>query len=129
MNIALNPGNAARAIILAGLLTGLLFSSGEGIHLFPFPQFAGEHDRTPKVTGGERTGYQENAQRVEKNQEKFQSRSQRDQEKWSAALRGLDNALARRQLTVVSVDPSVSPHFFRSQLFATTIRGRAPPVS
>jgi hypothetical protein len=128
MNNCFRSHFAARAVIVAGLLAGLLFSSGEGIHLFPFPPPEAAQNPDPKAKGGEKIGYQENAPRVEKNQEKFRSRHQGSNAIWAAASNPPSYLPHGRLLTSVGSTHTPDSLLFRSQLFAVNIRGRAPPI-
>jgi hypothetical protein len=118
----------ARSVILMGLLIGLLFSGGEGIHLLPFPAT----DLYPNIGGFlETTGpasYNKNVLRFEKKPENSKSKPQHDGPLGTAetALRQFgDLAMAANGKVRV---PGHYP-FLRSRSFHTAIHGRAPPVS
>jgi hypothetical protein len=120
---------AARAVILAGLLAGLLFSSGEGVHLFPFPSAEAAQNLNPRADGGEKIQYQKNAPRVEKNQQKYESRL-KDGQDASAAGHSFRNEPRLERLSAAQLHGHFhQPHLLRSQLFAIPIRGRAPPIT
>jgi hypothetical protein len=120
---------AARAVIFAGLLTGLLFSSGEGIHLFPFPPPEVHQTLSPNAESSGKIGYQKNAQRVERNQQKYQSKTQGEQDHWSGPLCLSENIHRRTLVADLLSGGSTSFRPFRSERFAIPIRGRAPPTS
>ena len=51
-------------VVYLGLLPALLFSSGEGIRLIPFPESSTRSGETPAKQGEAGTQYQENATRI-----------------------------------------------------------------
>ena len=127
----IGPGSQfiARAAIIAVLLTGLLVSSGEGIHLFPFPpgEITGNLHLSPNNT--QRVPYHENALRLDKAQDKGQTVSTRDRQHTGAFLPGSGHLDIRFLSVKGGTQLSADPHLFRSQRFTSRLRGRAPPVS
>src|SRR5688500_17853505 len=51
-------------VVYLGLLPALLFSSGEGIRLIPFPESSSRSSESPAKQGGAGRQYQENATRI-----------------------------------------------------------------
>jgi hypothetical protein len=127
----IGPGSQfiARAAIMAVLLTGLSVSSGEGIHLFPFP--------TGEITGNiqllsdttERVPYHENALRLVKAQDKGQTRTTRDHQHAGGSLPGSANLDPRLLAVKGGPELSIISRLFHSRRFTFRLRGRAPPVS
>jgi hypothetical protein len=120
--------NLLRAFLLTGVLTGLLFSCGEGIRLFPFPS-AAAHKHSKLQTDGQ-LGYQKNAHRFESKSGDYLSKIQRDNQPhyWTSRAAALDHAPS----LVVSNSPETGvlfdSGFFKSSLFASFGASRAPPV-
>ena len=118
-----------RAVLLCGVLTGLLFSCGEGIRLFPFPP--SEITRNPnfKWRSEEKIGYQENVHRFETKQEK-QSKFQRDN-----PHQGTDVYQALNDSPFIAAGalfkPNLSVEFQTAKSVKIVESGssRAPPVS
>jgi hypothetical protein len=120
-----------RAIFLGGVLSGLLFSCGEGIRLLPFP--AG--DGPARAAGGKwrsdrGNDYQKNIHRFENQQGNYQSKSRRSQSSdWA------DEAHAR-YLSLFFAAPDQPeivlhnhPPVYRSRLPTKNAGSRAPPFS
>ncbi|HEY0049988.1 MAG TPA: hypothetical protein VGB68_11910 [Pyrinomonadaceae bacterium] len=119
-----------RAVLLTGVLAGLLFSCGEGIRLFPFPPAATQYAQSG-WKNGEKVGYQKNALRFEQRQGNYQSKIQRDNQPhyWTDVYNTLHKAPAfaaspARENAVLFNSP-----FFKSHLFSISGASRAPPVS
>jgi hypothetical protein len=117
-----------RAVVLLGVLTGLLFSCGEGIRLFPFP---------PEATGYKHSGwqsgdaivYQKNLHRFENKQENSPSKIQRDnhQHYWTNAAGAPNDAPLSSLSSARRIDVLFDPAVFRSRLFSFSRASRAPP--
>jgi hypothetical protein len=118
-----------RAALLICVLTGLLFSCGEGIRLFPFP--LPETAQNAKWKSSGEIGYQENVHRFESKQENYQPNFQRDKIKhhltngFKALNISLSFALPARRKT----DFSINSQFFKSRFIAASLASRPPPVS
>jgi len=118
----------ARAVILMGLLIGLLFSCGEGIQLLPFPatDLHSIIDGSLETTGP--TSYNKNVLRFEKKPENSKSKPQHDGLSGTA-----DSGLRERGDIALAADgkAKVPDHnaLLKTRSFRTSIQGRAPPVS
>ena len=127
MNNPFRSHKAAVAVMLAGLLTALLFSGGEGVQLFPFPPVAFTYELDQIDDGGIDREYHPNAPRVEKLQHKPQLRLPREREDAAAVSR---TTPVRRPIIVASSRPfNVDQKELRRcpQIVAATSDGRAPP--
>ncbi|MEK7724737.1 MAG: hypothetical protein AAB336_10340 [Acidobacteriota bacterium] len=118
-----------RAVLLFGLLNGLLFSCGEGIRLFPFPnsEAASQIEFEPKINNG--TDYEKNFHRFENHSTNFQVKNQKSHHNhWlnaTLSLKAFDlNKLAITQKQGVSEYQTL----FDSRLFSQTLGSRAPPL-
>lgn len=119
----------ARAVMLAALLTGLLFSSGEGVHLFPFPVF--DVSINPGVLSqvAGTPDYQENLLRFEKKPDSGPSKHQRQDDRWNSFASAL---FEPRHPGLHKENPApltASNLLFKLPKFVNPTRGRAPPVS
>ncbi|HEX8735679.1 MAG TPA: hypothetical protein VF721_10175 [Pyrinomonadaceae bacterium] len=119
-----------RAVLLCGVLAGLLFSCGEGIRLFPFPPVASPN----KYSGWQSDGhvkYQENAQRFENKQGNQHSKIQRDNQThyWTGAYDALHNAPPLAVSHSLESGVLFNSGVFKSSFFAADAASRAPPFS
>ena len=118
-----------RAAVLFGVLTGLLFSCGEGIRLFPFPLSAPENEHS-KLQSDAQVGYQKNVHRFENKQGNYLSKIQRDNQphywtnRYDALYKAPPVAVSTSRETGVLFDSG----FFKSSLFAADGASRAPPA-
>ena len=129
MQIGFVSNFIARAVFIAVLLAGLLVSSGEGIHLFPFPPAEISGNRHLLATNTERGIYQENALRLDQAQKKGQSGSERDKQHVTGSLPAAAELVDRHLAVTGGSKFSNNSHLFLLQLFSSRLRGRAPPVS
>ena len=75
-----------RTVVLCAVLSGLLFSCGEGIRLFPFPAVEKTKNDRNKLNFEDKILYQFNAPRFEDTQGNFKTKSQRNsqhQHQWT----------------------------------------------
>ncbi|HEX8369642.1 MAG TPA: hypothetical protein VF604_13945 [Pyrinomonadaceae bacterium] len=119
-----------RAVLLIGVLAGLLFSCGEGIRLFPFPPET-TADKHSGWKSGDKVGYQKNAHRFEQRQDSRQSKFQRDNQPhyWTGVYNTLNNALPPTVSTVGETGVLFNSEIFKSHLFSVSGASRAPPSS
>ncbi len=120
-----------RSLVWLGVLMGLLFSCGEGIQLFPFPQSETTQNNSSGLKGGKELDYQKNIHRFESKQENYQSKIQRgDFQKHPAHYL---TALEKQRFTGSAFSQILYLSFnyqaFNSCLLPNTCGGRAPPVS
>jgi hypothetical protein len=115
-------------VVYLGLLPALLFSSGEGIRLIPFPESSTRSGETPAKHGEAGTLYQENATRIfcdgagQKSPKKHHFA-----DPCPGALPGLDfGGLFARSASPSGAGHSVSIHFPDREF--PGIGGRAPPL-
>jgi hypothetical protein len=119
-----------RAVLLCGVLAGLLFSCGEGIRLFPFP-----FETTPNKYSGWQSGghvnYQKNAHRFENKQGNYLSKIQRDNQThyWTNRYDALHNAPPLAVSHSLENGVLFNSRVFKSSFFAADGASRAPPVS
>jgi hypothetical protein len=117
-----------RAVVLFGLLAGLLFSSGEGVRLFPFPAFENAQNEKSFLNRSERTGYQKNIFRFEKSEGSF-SKLQRAAKDYWASFRLPQNLPVFKLAVVFQADFDFIPRVFQSRFVSQTPGSRAPPFS
>ncbi|HLM00772.1 MAG TPA: hypothetical protein VK400_06930 [Pyrinomonadaceae bacterium] len=117
-----------RAFVFLGVLTGLLFSRGEGIRLFPFPPEATENNHSVWKSGGELV-YQKNLHRLESKPGDYLSKIQRDHQHhyWSKAFSPLDDAPLLFFFRALCGNVLFDGGFFKSRLFSFSGASRAPP--
>jgi hypothetical protein len=118
-----------RALLLCGVLTGLLFSGGEGIRLLPFPAAAaGPPGAAWKLEKG--SDYQKNVHRFENQQGSYQSKSQRSHPHhwWDQAPAFY---LSPKSLAAAGPEKDfpTRPRIFRSLPRTENGGSRAPPFS
>jgi hypothetical protein len=121
-------------VLLFGVLTGLLFSCGEGIRLFPFP----EAERTAGIEfsrkSEEKILYQKNVRRFETRQEN-QAKSQRDNShryRVSVHPAPSDSPFILSRLSATLLVIGSRPRFQSAKSFeriGSSGGSRAPPVS
>lgn len=120
-----------RAVLLAGVLAGLFFSSGEGVRLFPFPSAEVAKNKQSRFGNKNKIPYQFNIHRFENGQGNFQSKTHRDNSLSHSANN--DNALNKPPFFATKTGNKIDfPHgseIFKSRLFYTSSGSRAPPVS
>jgi hypothetical protein len=119
-----------RAVLLTGVLAGLLFSCGEGIRLLPFPPEAATRENSGWKSGAA-TVYQKNLHRFESRQGNQPAKIKRDNQHLYRTNSAYAPAPAPR-LSFSSVRAStVLPDsgIFKSRLFSFVGAGRAPPFA
>ena len=122
-----NCQSAFRAVLLFGVLAGLLFSCGEGISLLPFPASPTAEDSPSKLNNKDEIPYQFNVLRYESGQGNYKSKSERSNpHHWFGGFARNNLAFlcsANRQVTDFSPDAKI----FKSLLFSDSPGSRAPP--
>jgi hypothetical protein len=120
---------AFRFAIMLSVFAALLFSCGEGIRLFPFPEeFSPNQNAKFKNGGG--FDYQKNIHRFENKQGNNQLKVKRDSDEFSA--KGFNAPFAVTKFA--ALDLSDKNSFFnsarlKSRLLPASLKSRAPPVS
>ncbi|HEX9961557.1 MAG TPA: hypothetical protein VGB00_11525 [Pyrinomonadaceae bacterium] len=120
--------NVCRAVLLLGVLAGLLFSCGEGIRLFPFPPEATEN-KNSGWKSGETIVYQKNLHRFENKQSGNHSKTQRDDphQYWTSPYRAAGEAPLSFFSSAREIDVLFDSAAFKSTLFYFSGGSRAPP--
>jgi hypothetical protein len=120
--------SACRAVLLLGVLAGLLFSCGEGIRLFPFPPEATENENS-NWKSGETVVYQKNLHRFENKLGGNDSKTQRDDPHhyWTRVFSAAVEAPLPAFSGAREVDVLFSSGAFKATLFYSSGATRAPP--
>lgn len=119
-----------RAVLLTGVLAGLLFSCGEGIRLFPFPPEAAATNENSGWKSGGAPVYQKNLHRFETKQGNQPSKIQRGQQHlyWATAAGAPFQPAPRLSFSSHrAANVSADSGIFKSRLFSLVGAGRAPP--
>lgn len=120
--------SACRALVLYGVLAGLLFSCGEGVRLFPFPVEKAVGTGSFGTDDGQRIQYEENAPRVEKGSEKKEDGSPDDGSDAQLALLNAGRSpILDRGILPAPADGISGPVVFYPLKFVSGLQGRAPP--
>jgi len=119
-----------RAVLLIGVLAGLLFSCGEGIRLFPFPpaETSNQHSEWKSEAA---VGYQKNIHRLESRQGNQSSKIQRHHEPPPFGTNGYHAPPGARLFSFSNFCESsvlFNSRFFKSRLFSFSGASRAPPL-
>lgn len=117
-----------RAVVLFGVLAGLLFSSGEGIRLFPFPPSAAAQNEKSFLSDGKESDYKENIFRLEKGEGSF-SKFQRSAKDYWAGFQMPQKSPFFRLAVIFQTDSAFIPRVFQSRFVSQTPGSRAPPFS
>lgn len=117
-----------RAVVLFGVLTGLLFSSGEGIRLFPFPAFGAAQNEKSFLNGGEGTDYQKNVFRFEKGEGSFSKIQRSARDHW-ANFRLPQKSAIFKLAVIFQSDSDLISKVFKSRFILQSSGSRAPPFS
>jgi hypothetical protein len=118
-----------RAVLLTGVLAGLLFSCGEGIRLFPFPPEATLH-KYSEWKSGAALNYQKNIHRPESRQGNQAAKIQRHNQPhfWTNGYHAPNAAPLLASVIRRETDVLFNPGFFKSRLFSFSGASRAPPL-
>jgi hypothetical protein len=117
-----------RAVLIFGLLNGLLFSSGEGIRLLPFPTSGISGQTNSELKNSEEHPTEKNLHRFHSRPTTYQSKFQRNNENHWLIDENFPGNLLFDQLTQQKTERS-SAHqtFSKLHLFTKNIGSRAPP--
>ena len=117
-----------KALSLYGLMAGLLFSCGEGIRLFPFPVDRVGVASSIRTDDGQRIQYEENIPRLVDRREKDERDLGNVSGHHTSLLAGTDSSLSDVARSGNALAGLSERSFPNSLLFASRLRGRAPPV-
>ncbi|HEX8287516.1 MAG TPA: hypothetical protein VF556_05970 [Pyrinomonadaceae bacterium] len=126
-----NCERAFRIVFLFAVFTGLLFSCGEGIRLFPFPPAEKSRNNLFRLESQTESGYEKNIHRFENTQLNSQSKSQRDnrQTHWSGVCHAHENFSFLNSSDCSEINTSFNTQTFHSRFAFSLISSRAPPIS
>lgn len=118
-----------RTILLFGLLNGLLFSSGEGIRLLPFPASETSQNSNFEHRNNKEDIYEKNFHRFENHSQNYQLKNQKNSDNhW------IDFASSLKNFVSISLKAPNNKQFpeqqtlYLSQLFKQNCKSRAPPL-
>ena len=119
-----------QAALFFGVLNALLFSTGEGIRLFPFP--ASEIGKIEKsfLKDGKKTPYNKNIFRFEKGESNSFSKFQRNaKDFWAGDFAFSQNSPLFKSPVSFNFNFLQSPSIFKSRINSLSKGSRAPPIS
>lgn len=119
-----------RAVLLFGLLNGLLFSCGEGIRLFPFPnsEAASQIEFETKLNNG--SDYEKNFHRFENQFANYQQKNQQNNCNHWLNNGSLVKNLSKKPTIIASkTSSSFQADSIISRLTDQNLGSRAPPLS
>lgn len=119
-----------RAVLLFGLLNGLLFSCGEGIRLFPFPnsEATSQNEFETKINNG--TDYEKNFHRFENHLASYQPKTQQNSDNhWLNTGILVKRISNKTVLSLSKTDSAFHAHLIISRLSDQRFGSRAPPLS
>lgn len=117
-----------RALVLGGVLIGLLFSCGEGIRLFPFPAKETTQNDSSQLNPENKIQYQYNIHRFEDRQGNHKTKSQRNSQNHYWIENGkLNNSafLVSKRLKKFNFPPAFK--ILKLPFFSESGESRAPP--
>jgi len=119
-----------RAAALTILLAGLLFSSGEGIRLLPFPVAENKADGIEKLNAAFGTGYQENVVRFEKGKNPSALKKHLAEAAPDAAASSMVSLAGASLSDSLAIDSTAQTSVsFASRTYSSDLNSRPPPVS
>jgi hypothetical protein len=116
------------AFLYFGVLAGLLFSSGEGIRLFPFPPSATAQNEKSFLSDGKKSDYKENVFRFEKGEGSF-SKFQRNAKDFWASFQMPQKPPVFKLAFIFQADSAFIRSVFKSRFISRSPGSRAPPFS
>ena len=118
-----------RAAVLCAVLTGLLFSCGEGIRLFPFPETETTKSDLSQLNFENEIPYQFNLHRFEDRQENHKTKSQRNSQNHFWIQDGLLNdSVFRISITGKKNNFPTVAKILKFPLSSESGESRAPPL-
>jgi hypothetical protein len=127
---SINSMFLVRAVLLFGLLNGLLFSCGEGIRLFPFPtsEAASQIEFETKINNG--TDYEKNFHRFENQFANYQQKNQQNNSNHWLNNGSLIKSLSEKSKVISSkTDSTFHADLIISRLSDQSFGSRAPPLT
>jgi hypothetical protein len=116
------------ALLYFGVLAGLLFSSGEGIRLFPFPSPASAQNEKSFLSDGKKSDYKENVFRFEKGEGSF-SKFPRNAKDFWASFQTPQKSPVFKLAFIFQADSAFVRSVFKSRFISQSPGSRAPPFS
>lgn len=118
-----------RTVLLIGLLNGLLFSSGEGIRLFPFPGFEISQSPNFEYQNNQKQNYEKNFHRFENRSQTYQLKAQKNPDAHSIIFASSLKCFVSIGLNAPQIKRfPEQQNIYRSQLFKRNSHSRAPPL-
>ena len=115
-----------RAGFLLGVLSGLLFSCGEGIRLLPFPASEITQNAQSLLNDAGESGYHKNILRLEKGEGGYLSKFQQLQH-WTNVFDVLNYSTLSASAIRNKIDFPVDFQFTKTNPFSASSGSRAPP--
>ncbi|MGI9055003.1 MAG: hypothetical protein ACR2F2_04285 [Pyrinomonadaceae bacterium] len=118
-----------RTAVLCALLTGLLFSCGEGIRLFPFPEAETTENEFSQLNFENKISYQFNIHRLEERQGNHKTKSQRNsQNHYFIESGAISDSIFRISNDRKKFNFPTAAEDLKSPLFSESGESRAPPL-
>ena len=118
-----------RTFVLCVVLTGLLFSCGEGIRLFPFPEIEPTKNDLSQLNFENKIPYQYNIHRLEESRENHKTKSQRNsQNHYFATSIAVNDSIFRVLIKGLKSDFPTAAEHLKLPLFSESGESRAPPL-
>ena len=123
--------NVFRALILFGVLAGLLFSGGEGIHLLPFPAETAAENRPLRVQTGKEIVYQKNVHRFESKRGDYFSKDERANNalKHSGSSSAFNHSAFSASTFFRKIESVFNTRLLKSRIIVSSKSSRAPPLT
>jgi hypothetical protein len=120
----------SRTIVLCAVLTGLLFSCGEGIRLFPFPATETTKNDLSQLNFKNKIPYQFNIHRLEDRQGNHKTKSQRNfPNHYFIESGAISDSIFRVLTTRIKFSFPTAAENLKLPLFFESGESRAPPLS
>ncbi|CAN5682000.1 hypothetical protein BH20ACI4_BH20ACI4_09110 [soil metagenome] len=118
-----------RTAVLCAVLTGLLFSCGEGIRLFPFPEAETPENDLSQLNFENKIPYQFNIHRLEDRQGSFKTKSQRNtQNHYLIESGAISDSIFRISNDREKFNFPTAAENLKLPLFSESGESRAPPL-
>lgn len=117
-----------RALLLSGVLAALLFSSGEGIRLLPFPSFAAQNEKS-FLNDGRESDYKKNVFRFEKGEGSFLKFQRSSKDCWTESSKIPQKSPVFKLAVIFQTDSAFISRSFKSRFISRSAGSRAPPFS
>ena len=127
--VATNARALCHTVILIGVLTGLLFSCGEGIQLLPFPVTDPVFNGGLMVANAARSTHQRNILHSEKKPQRDQFKPKRSPGEQAGSSFHLSLRPHPQSLPTTDGQGLLTDDAFTSRPTGSEVLGRAPPLS